>query len=85
MRTTRNWIYGFDKNGKAKAMRWTRRRQHKQLVINQKLRKKETKEFHKWTSNNRNRIGPHSRWRTAMKADLMEHPEISTIFKGSDK
>lgn len=62
-------------------MRWNRRRQHKRLVVNQKMRKKEIKKFRKWASKNRNRIGGHSRWRTVMKANLMEHPEISTIFK----
>lgn len=77
----RTWVFTYDRNQIVKSMRWTRRRQHKTLVMDQKMRKKEVKEFREWASKNRNRIGPHSRWRTAMRADLMEHPEISTIFR----
>lgn len=76
----RAWIYTYDRNQLVKSMRWTRRRQHKTLVMNQKMKKKEVKEFREWAIKNHNRIRTHSRWRTVMKASLMEHPEASTIF-----
>lgn len=76
----RNWILTYDRNGKFKSMRWTRRRQHKTLVLHEQQRKHEVKRFHKWATMNRIRVRIHARWRTAMKAMLMERPELTTIF-----
>lgn len=80
MRSKRNRILTYDRNGKFKSMRWDRRRQHKTLVLHEQQRKHEVKRFHKWATMNRIRVGTHARWRIAMKAMLMERPELTTIF-----
>lgn len=80
MKTRKNEILTYDRNRLVKSMRWTRRRQHKTLVLNEQQRKHEVKEFHKWAAMNRTRFRGHGRWRTAMKAKLMEQPKLATVF-----